>query len=121
MQEAKLRLDLAIAPGIWLMPSNLVINTESIVGYNNELKKASDGMQFGVNVGVNEKSKAVGVKHNLGDSKVKLPHVVEKHVTPIKKQGNEPVVIDVKEKDTHETNKVALMIGAAGLGWWLFK
>ena len=37
VQEAKLRLDLAIAPGIWLMPSNLVINTESIVGYNNEL------------------------------------------------------------------------------------
>ena len=76
VQEAKLRLDLAIAPGIWLMPSNLVINTESIVGYNNELQKASDGMQFGVNVGVNEKSKGVGISHNLGDSKVKLPHVV---------------------------------------------
>ena len=33
VQEAKLRLDLAIAPGIWLMPSNLVINTESICFY----------------------------------------------------------------------------------------
>ena len=122
VQEAKLRLDLAIAPGIWLMPSNLVINTESIVGYNNELQKANDGMQFGVNVEVNEKSKSVGISHNLGDSKVKLPHVVEKHVTPIKKQGNEPVVIDVKEEEnTHETIKTAWMIGAAGLGWWLFK
>ena len=40
VQEAKLRLDMAIAPGIWLMPSNLIINTESIVGYNNELQKA---------------------------------------------------------------------------------
>ena len=57
VQEAKLRLDLAIAPGIWLMPSNLVINTESIVGYNNELQKASFDMKFGVNEGVNEKSK----------------------------------------------------------------
>ena len=125
VQEAKLRLDLAIAPGIWLMPSNLVINTESIVGYNNELQKAGDGMQFGVNVGVNEKIKNVGIKHNLGESKVKLPHketsrVVEKKVTPTKK-GNEPVVIDVKEEDTHETNKVAWMIGAAGLGWWMFR
>ena len=45
------------------MPSNLVINTESIVEYNNELQKASEDMQFGVNVGVNEKSKAVGIKH----------------------------------------------------------
>ena len=121
VQEAKLRLDLAFAPGIWLMPSNLVINTESIVGYNNELQKASDGMQFGVNVGVNENSKSVGIMHNLGVSKVKLPHVEEKHVAPIKKQGNKPVVIDVKEEDTHETTKTAWMIGAAGLGWWLFK
>ena len=122
VQEAKLRLDLAIAPGTWLMPSNLVINTESIVGYNNELQKASDGMQFGVNVGVNEKSKSVGITHNLGDSKVKLPHVVEKHVTPPPSNKSESVVIDVKDEgDTHETNKVAWMIGAAGLGWWLFK
>ena len=121
VQEAKLRLDMAIAPGIWLMPSNLVINTESIVGYNNELQKAGEGMQFGINVGVNEKSKSVGIMHNLGDSKVKLPHTVEKHVTPIKKQGNEPVVINKKEENTHETNKTAWMIGAAGLGWWLFR
>ena len=120
VQESKLRLDLAIAPGIWLMPSNLVINTESIVGYNNELQKANDGMQFGVNVGVNEKSKSVGIRHNLGNSKVKLPHVVEKQKPPANISPTKP-----KEKvgvvDTHETNKVAWMIGAAGLGWWLFK
>ena len=120
VQEAKLRLDLAIAPGIWLMPSNLVINTESIVGYNNELQKADEGMQFGVNVGVNEKSKSVGIKHNFGDSKVKLPHVVVKQKPPANISPTKP-----KEKggvvDTHETNKVAWMVGAAGLGWWLFK
>ena len=121
VQEAKLRLDLAIAPGIWLMPSNLVINTESIVGYNNELQKASEGMQFGVNDRVNEKSKAVGIKHNLGDSKAKLPHVVEKQVVPPARQDVKPVVNSVKKEDTHETNKTAWMIGAAGLGWWLFK
>ena len=115
VQEAKLRLDLAFAPGIWLMPSNLVINTESIVGYNNELQKADEGMQFGVNIGVNEKSKSVGVRHNLGESKVKLPHKVVKDSLPPPK----PVVIDVK--DTHETNKSAWMLGAVGLGWWLFR
>ena len=120
VQEAKLRLDLAIAPGIWLMPSNLVINTESIVGYNNELQKADGNMQFGVNVGVNEKSKGVGVLHNLGESKVKLPH---RGVSPVRKESLPPpksVVIDVNE-DSHETNKSAWMLGAVGLGWWLFK
>ena len=121
VQEAKLRLDLAIAPGIWLMPSNLVINTESIVGYNNELQKASEGMQFGVNDRVNEKSKAVGIKHNLGDSKIKLPHAVEKQVIPPKRQDVKPVVNGVEKEDTHETNKMVWMIGAAGLGWWLFR
>ena len=121
VQEAKLRLDLAIAPGIWLMPSNLVINTESIVGYNNELQKASSDMQFGVNVGVNEKSKGVGIKHNLGGSKVQLPHRVNRK--PVVKRV-ETVVVPPKPvvvEDPHETNKAAWMIGAVGLGWWLFK
>ena len=125
VQEAKLRLDLAIAPGIWLMPSNLVINTESIVGYNNELQKADENMQFGVNVCVNEKSKAVGIKHNLGDSKVKLPHRVTKDVVDrkpeikpkVEKEPTKPVSVE----DSHETNKAAWMIGAVGLGWWLFR
>ena len=120
VQEAKLRLDLAIAPGIWLMPSNLVINTESIVGYNNELQKASSDMQFGVNVGVNEKSKGVGIKHNLGDSKVKLPHRVTNRNVVVKNKVEppKPVVADDSHIDTtHETNKSAYMIGAVALGW----
>ena len=74
IQEAKLRLNLAIAPGIWLMPSNLVINTESVTGYNNYLLKASDSMTFGINDLVNEQTKQVGLKHNLGINKIDLPH-----------------------------------------------
>ena len=125
VQEAKLRLDLAIAPGIWLMPSNLVINTESIVGYNNELQKASEDMQFGVNVGVNEKSKAVGIKHNLGESKVKLPHILVK--SPVKESSSISKEATPKKEESkasesrHETNKTAYMIAAVGLGWYIFR
>ena len=123
VQDAKLRLDLAIAPGIWLIPSNLVINTESIVGYNNELQKASDDMKFGVNVGVNEKSKGVGIKHNLGDSKVKLPHVVVSKVEPVvPKPVVDKKVETVSTTETvHETNKSVYMIAAAAFGWWWFR
>ena len=137
VQEAKLRLDLAIAPGIWLMPSNLVISTESIVGYNNELQKASSDMKFGVNEGVNEKSKKVGIRHNIGSSKVKLPHaslsshVVVKNVkSPVKTPPDIPKKVEsVKEvskptessESQHETNKTAYMIAAIGLGWYLFR
>ena len=123
VQEAKLRLDLAIAPGIWLMPSNLVINTESIVGYNNELQKASEDMKFGVNEGVNEKSKGVGVRHNLGDSKVKLPHVLSKVMSPviIPKKVESVKEVSKPTESRHETNKTVYMIAAVGLGWYLFR
>ena len=121
VQEAKLRLDLAIAPGIWLMQSNLVINTESIVGYNNELQKASENMKFGVNEGVNEKSKKVGVRHNLGDSKVKLPHVQVKSPVIVPKKVESVEKVSVQTESSHETNKTAYMIAAVGLGWWLFR
>ncbi|PFX21218.1 hypothetical protein AWC38_SpisGene14301 [Stylophora pistillata] len=74
IDEAKVRLCLAISPSNWLMPSNLVLNTQSTVGYNNKLKKASSDMRFGVNKSVDLDMKSVGVKHmNRGSSKIKRP------------------------------------------------
>ena len=61
IKEAKVRLDIAISPGTWLMPSNLVMNTQSTVGYNNNLKKATGNMKFGVTSDVNVDLKKVGV------------------------------------------------------------
>ena len=49
VQEAKVKLDLIISLGTWLMPSSMVINTESTVGYNNKLKHATSDMKLGVN------------------------------------------------------------------------
>ena len=39
IDEAKVLLDLAVSTGIWLMPSNLLPNTQSMAGYNNSMKK----------------------------------------------------------------------------------
>ena len=47
--EAKVRLNLAMCPGEWLMPARMIINTESTVGYNNKLKQARAGMNLGIN------------------------------------------------------------------------
>ena len=41
VDEAKVRLNLAISPGTWLISSNLLINTQSTIGYNNKLRKAT--------------------------------------------------------------------------------
>ena len=48
------------------MPSCMVINTESTVGYNNQLKQAGPGMKLGVNNNVNTGTKKVGIQHMDG-------------------------------------------------------
>ena len=74
IESAKVRLDLAISPGLWLLPSNMVVNTESVVGYNNKLKKATTFMRIGVNSDLIIPVRRSALKHNLGSRAVKLPH-----------------------------------------------
>ena len=49
IDEAQVCLDLAVSTGIWLMPSNLLPNTQSMAGYNNSMKKGSSDMKVGIN------------------------------------------------------------------------
>ena len=74
IESAKVRLDLAISPGTWLLPSKMVENTESVVRYNNKLKKATSFMKIGVNSDLNIPVKRSAPKHNFGSGAVKLPH-----------------------------------------------
>ena len=74
IESAKVRLDLAISPGLWLLPSKMVVNTESVVGYNNKLKKATTFMRIGVSSDLNIPVRRSAPKHNLGSRAVKLPH-----------------------------------------------
>ena len=73
MQESKVKLDFAISPNTWLVPRRMVINTESTVGFNNKLKRATPTMKLGLKSEINMINKDVDIKHNLGASKVKLP------------------------------------------------
>ena len=57
VDEAKVRLNLAMCPGAWLMLARMIINTESTVGYNNKLKHASAGMKIGINNDINSGTK----------------------------------------------------------------
>ena len=72
VDKAKVRLDLAVALGTWLMPSRIVLNTGSVVGYNNQLKEASPGMNLRINNDVNRAQK----NHLMagGPSKVNAPN-----------------------------------------------
>ena len=46
-------LNMAITPGIILIPSNMIILEEKVVGYNNILTLATSNMKFGVNTDIN--------------------------------------------------------------------
>ena len=130
VQEAKVKLDLAVSPGTWLMPSRMVINTESTIGYNNRLKRVEPSMKLGVNTDVNSKSVSVGIKHNLGKSKVLLPHVVKHKVAenkskPVveKEEPPKPNKPPPAKPDTtkHEINLAVLTIVVGGLAWFMFR
>ena len=144
IESAKVRLDLAISPGLWLLPSKMVVNTESVVGYNNKLKKATSFMRIGVNSDLNIPVRRSAPNHNLGSRAVKLPHSgVETRV--VKSRTKEKQVVKSKTSETrdretrdresgvaaasetktvstsHETNLNVLIIVAGGLAWFLFR
>ena len=99
VQEVKVKLDLAISPGIRLMPSRMVINTESTVGYNIKLKRVTPNMKLGVNSDVSTNGTvSVGIKHNLGVSKVKFTHVVKKDASHVLRKAAEKVESLTPEK-----------------------
>jgi len=75
VDQAKVRLNLAVAPMSWLMPVQMIINTASTIGYNNKLKQAVSGMKLGVNNKINPDTKKSGLKLMAGGpSKVNPPN-----------------------------------------------
>ena len=75
VDQAKVRLNLAVCPGAWLMPARMIINTESIAGYNNKLKQAQAGMKLGVNNDVNLGTKKSALQlMDGGASKINPPN-----------------------------------------------
>jgi len=57
VDQAKVRLNLTVAPMAWLMPANMIINTASVVGYNSKLRQVVSGTKLGVNNGLNTDTK----------------------------------------------------------------
>ena len=53
IKDTNVVLNMAITPGIILIPSNMIILKEKVAGYNNVLTLATNKMKFGVNENVN--------------------------------------------------------------------
>ena len=151
IESAKVRLDLAISPGLWLLPSKMVVNTESVVGYNNKLKKATIFMKIGINSDLNIPVRRSTQKHNFGRGAVKLPHsgvetqnsdresgeaagaTAELEKAKLRTKETQVVQSEKSEKSetseagakkvstSHENNLNVLIIVAGALAWFLFR
>ncbi|KAL9973502.1 hypothetical protein ACROYT_G019971 [Oculina patagonica] len=139
IDEAKVRLNLAVCPGAWLMPARMVINTESVVGYNNQLKQAVVGMKLGVNDEVNKATKKAALKLMAGGkSKINPPNShpsnpIYKSATAKKNQAPAASAAETQASnaqsakptkavanDSHEINKATVAVGAVGAAALLY-
>ena len=131
VDQAKVRLNLAVCPGAWLMPARMIINTESIVGYNNKLKQAKAGMKLGVNDGVNLGTKKSALQlMDGGPSKINPPNshpsnpihkAAQNDKQTSEKPPIEPEKPAIEEKTPqHEINKTAVIVGVVGVVALLF-
>jgi len=144
VDQAKVRLNLAVAPIACLMPAQMIINTASMIGYN-KLKQAVSGMKLGVNNEVKPETKKAGLKLMAGGPSKIIPpnshlsnpihkaataesgHGVPPHRKPASSetqqaqppaQKNEPGAPD--KTPQHEINKRAVIVGVVVLSALLF-
>ena len=62
IDEPKVRLDLAVSHSTRLIPLNLLLNTQSMIVYDNSLKKAGSDLRLGVSKSVNLEMKSVNLE-----------------------------------------------------------
>ena len=130
VDEAKVRLNLAVCPGAWLMPARMVINMGTVTGYNNQLKQALPGMKLGVNDEVNKSTKKSGLKL-MGGGPTKINPPNSHPSNPIHKEATQKNGPSTAPEDktpqpanavgtgvmgeSHENNKVAIAVAAVGV------
>ena len=135
IEATKVRLNLAVGRGVLLLPARMIINTESIVGYNNNLRLATNDMKLGVNNHVNQGTKKASLKLMAGGpSKVNPPnshpsnpvhkqateaqghaHPATPAPTPTPPQPdtvNTPATPPEQPVDAHHVNKTLIAVGA---------
>ena len=92
------------------------------------MKRVTPNMKLGVNSDVNADGiVSVGIKHNLGVSKVKLPHASQLNMK-IKDENHTKISEEKDLMDSytpttskHELNLIVITIAAAGVAWYIFR
>ena len=118
----------------------MVINTESVTGYNNQLKQATQGMKLGINNDVNKSTKKVGLHLMAGGPTKKNPpnsypsNPINKtdaksSAAPATQTSKESALTEQTEEPTppagsgsesHDVNKIAVAVGEVAVTGLLF-
>ena len=139
IEATKVRLNFAVARGTLLLPARMIINTESVVGYNNNLRRATDDMKLGVNNQVNQGTKKASLKLMAGGrSKINVPNshpsnpiykkateaqgLAKPATQPVKSPAPAPALVATpapapkpEKVGTHHVNKALIAVGALAL------
>ena len=113
-------LNMAISPGMILVPSNLIIQKEKIPGYSNVLTQATDKMKFGKNTGVNYRAPIVTTTQANAKVNADASPKLKTQVNPKTIQVN-PKTIQVNKPKTPSVNVVSEILGVTMMiGGFLF-
>ncbi len=113
-------LNMAISPGMILVPSNLIIQKEKIPGYNNVLTLATDKMKFGKNTGVNYRAPIVTTTQANAKANADASPKLRTQANPKTIQVN-PKTIQVNKPKTPSVNVVSEILGVTMMiGGFLF-
>ena len=136
LQYARSKVDYVIGEFIYMLPSNMNLQTGKVKNYNNKILISSPSFKIGTNLKINldVKPKEVEMVKTEPDVKPKVitkPNIEpnEKHKQDVKPniKSNKELKHDVKEPDTnkitYEKEKVALILGTTAVFtvWWMFK
>ena len=116
LKYARSKVDYSYGLGLYMSPSDMILQIGTIAGYNNKIVIATENQTLGFNSDVNVKPVAPTTQPATiqgTPTKKSLPEPV-KHQTVQTK--NQPIVISTKEAIQHEDNKTALIVGSMVIG-----
>ncbi|CAG2227886.1 unnamed protein product [Mytilus edulis] len=118
LKYARSKVDYAYGLGLYMSPSDMVLQIGTIVGYNNKIVIATENQTLGLNDDLNNKNfdftglDPVDFKPNKPKSKKSEPKKSE----PKKSEPIQIEPIQKNEYDEHEDNKKAIIFGSIVLG-----
>ena len=105
IKDTNVVLNMAITPGIILIPSNMIILKEKVAGYNNVLTLATKDMKFGVNENVNY---VKPVQQEI----TKVQQQQQQEVTKVNVQQEKKVPVQTAETVFPKIDKTTYLLGS---------